>query len=72
MDPPLEEEERERLDCEFQPIPDSRKIEDLIGSGEFESSRSLKGDLWLAIILASSLPINDWSLYVTVSTINLP
>ena len=52
MDPPLEEEERERLDCEFQPIPDSGKIEDLIGSGEFESSRSLRENLWLVIILA--------------------
>jgi hypothetical protein len=59
MDPPLEEEEREPLDCEFQPIPDSRKIEDLIGSGEFESSRSLRGDLWLAIILAVVVA-NKW------------
>lgn len=33
----------------FQPIPDSRKIEDLIGSGEFESSLSRKGDLRDAI-----------------------
>ena len=52
MDPPLGEEERERLDCEFQPIPDSRKVEDLIGSGEFESSRPLREDLWLVIMLA--------------------
>jgi len=42
MDPPLEEEE-------IQPIPDS---EDLIGSGEFVSNRSLGEDLWLPIILA--------------------
>lgn len=33
----------------FQPMPDSRKIEDLIGSGEFESSLSRKGDLRDAI-----------------------
>ena len=26
-------------------MPDSLSIEDLIGSGEFESKRSLKGDL---------------------------
>lgn len=52
MDPSIEEEEREPLDCKFQAISDSRKIEDLIGSGEFESSWSLKEDLWLAIILA--------------------
>jgi len=51
VDPPLEEEEREPLDCELQPRPDSRKIEDLIGSGEFESSRLFREDLWLAIIL---------------------
>jgi gamma-glutamyl phosphate reductase len=50
MDPPLEEEERVPLDCEFQPIPDSPKIEDLVGSGEFESSGSLREE-WLAIIL---------------------
>lgn len=30
-------------------MPDSLNIEDLIGSGEFESKRSLKGDLWVAI-----------------------
>jgi hypothetical protein len=35
----------------FQPIPDSRKIEDLIGSGELERSRSRKGDLRDAIML---------------------
>jgi len=34
----------------LQPIPDSRKIEDLIGSGEFESKRSRKGDLRDAIL----------------------
>ena len=31
-------------DEEFQPMPDSRKMDDLIGSGEFESSRSRRGD----------------------------
>jgi hypothetical protein len=29
---------------EFQPIPDSLRIEDLIGSGEFERSLSLRGE----------------------------
>jgi hypothetical protein len=28
----------------FQPMPDSRKMEDLRGSGEFESRRSRRGD----------------------------
>ena len=41
----LPEDGREAEDEEFQPIPDSLSIEDLIGSGEFESKRSLKGDL---------------------------
>jgi hypothetical protein len=52
MDPPLEEEEREPLDCESQPISDSPKIEeDLVGSEDFESSGSLREDSWLAMIL---------------------
>ena len=38
-------------DEELQPMPDSRKMEDLIGSGEFESSRSRRGDLRDAAIL---------------------
>lgn len=50
-DPVLPEEGTELVAEEaFQPIPDSRRIEDLIGSGEFESKRSLKGDLWDAIV----------------------
>lgn len=56
MDPPIEEE-REPLDCKLQPIPDSRKVEDFIGSGEFE--RSLEEDLWLAIMLAVVVT-NEW------------
>jgi hypothetical protein len=33
----------------FHPMPDSRRIDDFMGSGEFESRRSLKGDLRLVI-----------------------
>lgn len=47
---PDEETGFEAVDA-FQPIPDSRKIEDLIGSGELERSRSRKGDLRDAIML---------------------
>lgn len=31
-------------------MPDSRKIDDLMGSGELDRSRSRSGDLWPAII----------------------
>jgi hypothetical protein len=36
---------------EFHPMPDSRRIDDLIGSGELDKSRSRNGDLWLDIVL---------------------
>jgi len=49
VDPVLPEDGREAEDEEFQPMPDSRSIEDLIGTGEFESKRSLKGDLRVAM-----------------------
>lgn len=35
---------------EIQPMPDSRIMDDLMGSGELERSLSLSGDLWLGII----------------------
>lgn len=34
---------------EIQPIPESRIMEDLMGSGEFDSNLSLNGDLWADI-----------------------
>jgi hypothetical protein len=37
---------------ELQPMPDSRRIDDFIGSGELDKRRSLKGEtvfLWLAM-----------------------
>jgi hypothetical protein len=35
---------------EFQPMPDSRRMDDLIRSGELDKSRSRNGDLWFAIV----------------------
>lgn len=52
MDPPLVEEPIELIEPvggEFHPSPDSRKMEFFMGSGEFDSSRSRRGDLWLAM-----------------------
>lgn len=50
IEPAFPEEETGFAEADvFQPMPDSRKIEDLIGSGEFESSLSRKGDLRDAI-----------------------
>lgn len=40
---------------ECQPRPDSRRIDDLIGSGELDKSLSLSGDLWLAIVGKNAL-----------------
>ena len=37
----------------FHPMPDSRRIDDLMGSGEFERRRSRKGDLRLDIVQRS-------------------
>jgi hypothetical protein len=45
----LPEGGREAEDEELQPMPDSLNIEDLIGSGEFESRQSLNGDLRVAM-----------------------
>ena len=39
---------------EFQPMPDSRRIDDLIGSGELDKSRSRSGDLRLAIVTSDN------------------
>ena len=36
---------------EFQPMPDSRRMEDLMGSGELDNIRSRKGDFWVAIVM---------------------
>jgi hypothetical protein len=43
MDPALEEDGIEIAAGEAQPIPDSRRIEDFIGSGERERRRSCRG-----------------------------
>jgi hypothetical protein len=47
----LEEGAVELADDVAQPMPDPRRIEDLIGSGEFESKRSRRGEgLWVAMV----------------------
>lgn len=53
IDPVLLEGGREAEDEEFQPMPDSLNIEDLMKSGEFESKRSLNGDLRVVMNVAS-------------------
>jgi hypothetical protein len=56
MDPEPSDEEVEveagfvEAELEPQPMPDSRKMEDLIGSGELERRRSRKGDLRVAMM----------------------
>lgn len=47
--------------CEdAQPIPDSRRIDDLIGSGEFERRRSRRGaDLWVWVAMQVNYT-TDW------------
>jgi hypothetical protein len=51
--PLLLEDWTEFEDEELQPIPDSRKMEDLIGSGEFDRRRSRRGDFREAIVLTT-------------------
>jgi hypothetical protein len=56
-------------DEEFQPMPDSRKMDDLIGSGEFESSRSRRGDLRDAMDQSNQQPKLNFNKHLPVGTI---